>query len=281
LRTIELFKFIQARHAVWLKKQAGFPKPWTQDPILQKYRFCNVYRELDTTTQWIAKNWRKPNTKDPHLWFAMVVARLINWPETLGQLGYVGGDLYTANRVLACVGARQAQGLQVYGGAYTISTNGRKMLKHNYLVEQVFNPLWANREQIELTLTTKNQTLQEVHTQLMAFQGLGSFMAAQVIADLKYAQLKKAPDWWTWAASGPGSRRGLNRVCGVDKDKSWREDVWLVELKLLHEEIGGMVAAADMPPLHAQDLQNCLCEFDKYQRVLLGEGRPRSLYPGI
>ncbi len=27
--------------------------------------------------------------------------------------------------------------------------------------------------------------------------------------------------------------------------------------------------------LHAQDLQNCLCEFDKWMRVRLGEGKPK------
>lgn len=32
--------------------------------------------------------------------------------------------------------------------------------------------------------------------------------------------------------------------------------------------------------LDAQDLQNCLCEFDKYERVRMGQGRPRSRYPG-
>jgi hypothetical protein len=45
------------------------------------------------------------------------------------------------------------------------------------------------------------------------FDGLGSFIAAQVVADLKYIEpLNKRFDWQTFAASGPGSRRGLNRV---------------------------------------------------------------------
>ena len=42
-----------------------------------------------------------------------------------------------------------------------------------------------------------------------------------------------------------------------------------------------MAYDADLPPIHAQALQNCLCEFDKYERVRLGEGRPRNNYPGI
>jgi hypothetical protein len=34
----------------------------------------------------------------------------------------------------------------------------------------------------------------------------------------------------------------------------------------------------NLKDLHAQDIQNCLCEFDKYERVRLGEGTPKQLY---
>ena len=45
--------------------------------------------------------------------------------------------------------------------------------------------------------------------------GLGPFLAAQIVADLKHvAPLDAATDWWTLARPGPGSERGLNRVRG-------------------------------------------------------------------
>jgi hypothetical protein len=283
MRVESLFEFMRERHNIYLKKQAGEPKPWTDYPILSKYRFCNVYRELDTVTQWIVKNWCKPNKDDPHLWFAMVVARFINWPDTLAEIEYPHIGVFEGwaqLRFSKSVQYREVNGLKVYGGAYTISTNGRAMVKWKYLLEHVFKPLWDAREEIEQTLRQPRQTLAEVHAVLTQFQGLGSFMAAQVIADLKTFQLKKAPDYWTWAASGPGSRRGLNRVCNRPKDERWTEDEWKETLDILYERIAQMCAAEGMPRLDAQNLQNSLCEFDKYERVRLGEGRPRSLYPG-
>lgn len=293
MRTKELFSWIKERYSITTKKNAGLPKPWTKDPILQKFSFCSVHREDDRVTKWIAKNWRDKNKKDPNLFFAMTVARFINWPETMEELEYPAietawkGDFRAwGQHFTSVVTERQIDKEQVYGGAYTISTNGRAMVKHEYLLEHVFRPLWEGRGYIHEQMRGKT-TLAAVHSDLRSFQGLGSFMAAQVIADVKYAQMKKAPDWWTWAASGPGSRRGLNRVVFGDAtgktdklNKPWKESEWLETLQILHGEISGMAAAARIPQLHAQDLQNANCEFDKWCRVKNGEGRPRSLYPG-
>ena len=33
-----------------------------------------------------------------------------------------------------------------------------------------------------------------------------------------------------------------------------------------------------MLPLEMRDIEHCLCEFDKYERTRLGEGRPRAKY---
>jgi hypothetical protein len=61
----------------------------------------------------------------------------------------------------------------------------------------------------------------------------------------------------------------------------WKNEEWLHDLLTLKLGIDRAIFAAGMPLIHAQDLQNCLCEFDKYERVRLGEGRPRSNYPGV
>ena len=103
--------------------------------------------------------------------------------------------------------------------------------------------------------------------------------------DLKYAKgspLHQADDWGTWAVMGPGSKRGLNRVFERDKRTTWSGDSFKEHLGQLQKYIDRRVAAVhDMPAIHAQDLQNCLCEFDKYERVRLGEGFPRSRYNGV
>src|SRR3989338_5028152 len=43
----EICDFVHERLSIWQKKTSGLAMPYTKDPILQKYRFCNVFRECD------------------------------------------------------------------------------------------------------------------------------------------------------------------------------------------------------------------------------------------
>lgn len=275
MRTNDLFKFIYARHQIYERRLSGRSKPWTSDPILQKYRFCNVYRELDTQTIWFAQNWRKRYENDPDLWFASLMFRFINWNET--------ADLiwrplpWDSELFLEAIKERESNGQKVYSSAYMISTHGKKEKKSTYLASSL-SKIWSERKSIRYV---RWEGLQKFHTRLMSQYDVGSFIAAQVIADCKYAgDMRLAEDWWSFCASGPGSKRGLNRVLNFDPKAKWDEDAWRSCMADLQEDIDRLIKRAQMPMLHAQDLQNCLCEFDKYERVRLGEGRPKQRYQG-
>src|SRR5262249_18734911 len=84
-----LLCWIQEREAIRLRRAVGQPRAeWTADPILREWSFCNVRREHDRITRWIALNWREPHADDQDLFFAMAVARFINWPDSLAAVGY-------------------------------------------------------------------------------------------------------------------------------------------------------------------------------------------------
>lgn len=277
MRVDNLFKFIKLRQGIYELKTKGVSKPWTTDPILQKYRFCNVYREQDKVTQWISRNWREPCKDEPDLWFAMVVARLLNNPPTLEFVGYPHD--YENPKWVVRLRQWEQEGNRVFNPAYIVSTNGVAMNKIDYLLGHVLRPLWNSKLRIR---PERGDTLEMMHKELMRYIGMGSFLAAQVVADLKFVEpLFHAKDWWTFAASGPGSRRGLNRVLNHFVDSGWHEGTWYNRLMDLQKEINPMMESVKLPKLHAQDLQNCLCEFDKYERVRLGEGRPKQRYDGV
>lgn len=288
MRTDDFVKFIVARHSIFLARARLQPKPWTEDPILQRYRFCNVYRELDTVTQWIRQNWREPLASSPDLWFWMLVARLVNHPDTLAALTNAAtSNKWNPQHFVKVIENRQSVGDKAWGGAYIVSTNGRQMPKAQYIAAEVLTPAWQRRKEIAPKM---GDSLAVFCGILQSLNGVQGFIAGQVIADAKYDSpaLCIAPDWLTFAISGPGSKRGLNRVLGNAVDAPWKEDRWLHYLHLLQEGTNAALRKLrkknkpdDYPPLHAQDVQNCLCEFDKYERVRLGQGKPRASYPGI
>jgi hypothetical protein len=46
-----LWAYIEERERIRLRKEAGEPFPWTEDPILRAFKFTNVRRIHDRTTQ--------------------------------------------------------------------------------------------------------------------------------------------------------------------------------------------------------------------------------------
>jgi hypothetical protein len=286
MRVQEFTNFVAERQLIFDRRASGMPKPWTQDRILQMYRFCNVQRENDTETLWIAKHWREPYQTYTTLWFALLVARFLNWHPTLAELDVKKVLNLDVLHIRKRLHDRAGRGEKVFTGAYTVSTNGRSMNKIDYVCNHVFEPAAevarTSREKSPWS-RIRGVSLEAVAGHLTLLPGLSTFMAGQVVADLKYASpYRDAPDWWDFAVPGPGSKRGLNRVFDRDVAATWPGRSWnehLKELraeidKPLHRELGYRLK------LHAQDVQNCLCEFDKYERVRRGEGKPRSTYSG-
>jgi hypothetical protein len=270
-----LAKFIKTRHGIYTRRAAGQLPPWTLDPILRQWRFCNIYRELDKVTCWISTYWRTPYQNDPDLWFAMAVARFVNEPEVLELIGYPVP--WRRDVFIDIMNERRRAHKTMFNPAYIIVPHNTSTPKAPHIADKILTPLWECRK--GLRPTSAIVLLYTYCTTLKKMPGIGSFMAGQIIADLKYvAPLDAAQDWWTFAASGPGSRRGLNRIIGRDIKASWPEAKWCVTLTTLQQKLTPYVA--DLPRLHAQDVQNVLCEFDKYERVRLGEGTPRRKYSG-
>jgi hypothetical protein len=268
--------FIIERYRILQRRESGHAWPWSDDSIMQKYKFCNVQRESDKVTRWITDNWRKPHASDPDLWFALVIARrCLNWPDTMAQLGYP--TPFDSAHYLSVMRAREAAGETLFGSsAYKLivpNVSGNLAEMH---VQHILNPLWANRAKF---VPRVGDTLAGYYARLAAVPYMGSFTTAQVIADLKHeAPLAGAPDWWTFAASGPGSRRGLNRVCGRPVNAPWQEHEWYAQLQRLAAATEGPLAEAGVPKLCLQNLQNCNCEFDKLERIKAGEGKVRPYH---
>lgn len=266
-----LLYWMDERNAIRYRKESHFPKPWSKDPILQQFKFCNVRREDDRVTKWLAQNWRSRKYWDePNFVPAIIFARTINWPATLAELDFP--HTWDPDRYLAVMDEIQAAGKKVYTGAYMITAGPTGVRKNKWVIDNA--DYYFKKPPV-----LPEASIQKSWENIVAakYPCVGPFIAGQVIADLKHTpHLNGADDWYTWAAVGPGSARGLNRLYGRPLSFSVTQDSGLKEMREVKKQL-----PLRWQELCLQDLQNCLCEFDKYQRVKLGQGKPRSSYPGV
>ena len=80
------FDFCREREKIRIARENGDPFPWTEDPIFQKGRFLNVFREDDRGSKAILSFAKDLENDLPMLIHALFFARWCNRQETLDKL---------------------------------------------------------------------------------------------------------------------------------------------------------------------------------------------------
>lgn len=297
------FAYARERHGIWIKRHAGRPYPWTSDPILTRAKFTNVYRELDAVTLWFRHNVREPMSRLREVLPATVLFRWFNRPD-VGRVLFLtsGGNVetdaarWTDTPFLAHIKTGDTRELTVplrrkgppyVTGAYTINTRGRGTDKMTGVVSLYETFMQKDWKTFAGHLINRPHSMEHVWEWLQTDTShLGAFMAYEIVCDLRWTRLlERAPDKRTWASAGPGAKRGLLRVL------EGREDLTSAHVSMRQEDaLRGMRALLEMsdrqqywpgdrwPQWEMREVEHTLCEFDKYERVRLGQGKTRGVF---
>lgn len=313
------FAYARERHSTHLRRAAGLPPAsWTADPILQQYRFCNVFRELDRTTIWFRENVRDPLRSSSDVLLATVLFRWFNRIVT-GEQIFCQTDLeymppatpwevaLATNTTLPLRRGIRGKGPYVTGSYIIKTPDGMSKLDgvlwcvEQFMLREYSMPGigpalgWQQAASLEPDACV---TMEMMWQWLRQFPYLGDFMSYEVVTDLRHtALLERATDIMTWANPGPGAMRGLNRIHGRDlnkrvlKEQACRE---MQELLAMSQDWrywprpgtpvadwatswGRAEMTGSWPAWEMREVEHTLCEFDKYERARLGEGRPRQI----
>ena len=106
---IPLVQWVKAREELRNNKESGAPPPWTQDEILQTYRFTNIRRRDDRVSRWLRQN--VLTEANLNLGFSSFIeftafCRWCNWPPTIAAIMEAG--LYPAQKIDWKAVAKQA-----------------------------------------------------------------------------------------------------------------------------------------------------------------------------
>ena len=298
--TYELFRYyLNERESIRLRKESGMPGPWTQDPILLKYKFTNISRANDWTTRWVKKKWYDPNRHQPLEIQALNCAlfRYFGSAEFAEVIGYQ--TEWDPAGIMQAARYRLSRGEKVFTGAYIITNGGRTDPKQEVVVNHYLTPFRQNAG--KLVKIASEGSWQNACEFMQTLPGIGAFMSKEIALDLLMTPvLENAHDKNTWSPVGPGAIRGLNRLHDRPLEAPLTQAKGLVEM----QELLALLAQEPRHNRHADsyllrekdergllqefprigpeygvtDVQFSLCELDKYMRVRNGEGRPRSSY---
>jgi len=277
-----LVHWVRHRELARMNKEAGLRKPWSTDPIIQSTRFCCVRRMDDRVSRWLLDCWYPdgPTVSKGTILAAAGLARLINWPDALDGLRAPRAGVFNKwdrDRAKVHFEELKAGKQKVFTGAYIINAAGGGN-KVDIVLRQI-DTMYKHPEPLDPS------SMQQTHALFQRIPGIGSFIAGQIVADLRHVWPGTWADKDVWAPLGPGSRRGVAWLMGWDgKTKLGRLpqgdfEYFLRELaRFFNSELLDVMKDRK---LEMHDLQNCLCEYDKWMRLRNGTGRAKNKFDGV
>ncbi|MDB5259895.1 MAG: hypothetical protein JWN37_126 [Candidatus Nomurabacteria bacterium] len=259
--------FIKERINIWEKKTSGASPPFTKDPILSTYRFCNIFREFDKQT--IAFHTRlNPLRNDFPLWLLnMFYFRMVANIETINTLGLLsynkkdGEEFY--KRIMVSPRPR-------FGTPYVfpISTIMRSETPTREAFISFYLPSVMKKIAKEIKTWSKESVYDGVERILPLFGYNLRFLWTEVLIDVAY-QYPKRLDLFKRFPIGPGSAPTFKRI-----DNSKDPSILVTELSLTSVSTGVSFNGKALR-LSAENWEGVGCEFRKYTNLKNGHGRKR------
>lgn len=268
------WRFAAERHAVYLRRVAQTPPPWTTDPVLSSWRFTNAYRAADRVSQYLIREVIYAGDQEPHeVVFRVLLFKWFNkistWEllkDRLGPLRLSTFDPSAADRVLS---EARTNGATIYSAAYIVPPiRDAAGPKHAGHLTQVVRMLEAGLADDVVA----SGSLADLYQLLRGWSGLGEFLAYQFAIDLNYSAVVDH-DEDEFVVAGPGARDGIAKVW-PDADLRRAPDLIARMVAEQHEHFARL--GLDFPGLFGRDLklidcQNLFCEISKYARVAHAE----------
>ena len=264
--------FAYERQNIFIKKKNGEKPPWTNDKILQEYKFCNSYRVNDRVSQYLLKNviYNGRDYSKEDMLFRILLFKLFNKESTwelliknLKDIKLKDFDFLKCSEILNDAISKKES---IYNDAYiSCATKAfgyeRKHENHLALLNKIFNVDKSYKKILEA------KTMQEAFNILKTYPLIGNFMAYQLVTDINYSDIV---NWQEseFTMAGPGAIRGIKK-CFIDKGNLSNEDI----IRYMYENQNYEFKRLNLDfkkikdrPLQLIDCQNIFCELDKYCR---------------
>lgn len=266
------WRFAAERQKIFFLRLKSENGPWTDDPILNEFKFTNAYRASDRVSQYLIRNviYAGEQTFE-EVFFRTILFKFFNrietWELLKKEIGEISFREFSCEKYNNVLSAAMKAGVRVYSPAYIMPSGGpaspwpRKHSMHLQLLQRMM------REDLPARIgDTKHMS--EGFELLKGYPTIGDFLAYQFITDLNYSDFLKYTEM-EFTIPGPGAKDGIRKcfssLGGLTEPEiiqlvAERQEREFVRLGLDFKNLWGR-------PLQLIDCQNLFCEVDKYSRV--------------
>lgn len=262
--------FIAERMRIWERKVSGEAPPYTEDPILGKYRFCNIFREFDRQTLEYHRM-LLPIRDDFPLWLLnMFYCRMVARPETVDHVGLLSYDPMRNEQVIRRM---ESMPRPKFGTPYVfpVSTIMRSATptRETFIGRHLPRVMRVVADRIS---EWRDYSVYDGVEEILPLFGFNhSFHWTETLIDVAY-QYPEHIDLFTRFPVGPGALPTFSRI-----NPSIDPSILAERLAMLRCSPGVTYEGCPIF-LSAENWEGIGCEFRKYTNLSSGGGRHR-IYP--
>lgn len=307
------FKAMFERQEVWYKrnilKQAA---PWTKDKILANYKFTNVYRELDRASQWLIKNvlTDTANQTMEDIIFKIIIFRFYNKPDTFTHPKYKvelqSWHTFNVERMWEESVLYREKVDNPWHTAYMFNMaflpmpkdwKGRGLFKDEAYIKFIFPKVHAIIPELKKRIRSSKDVESVLKYISDNIPAVSTFLTHEYFLDFTYVTRYWRQPLWNFTENdytnvGPGASLGIRLLfpsLQTIKDQKeamyWLRDIAEAELEkygkfkyISWNKSKKEYEITNKCNITLHQIEMFLCEFQKYWKMLIGEGKQRSKF---
>lgn len=267
------WKFATKRQEVFFNRLYERESPWTDDEIIQKYKFTNAYRASDRVSQFLIRNiiyndeHYSPEDQCFRILFFKLFNKIETWEYIKAAIGEITYSSYNYDRYNQLLMKKINSNERIYSAAY-IMPSGKSYFGNEKKHQNNLKLLEYMMESGLPQQIAKAKSLKELYEVLLSYPTLGTFLAFQFAIDINYSELCDFSEM-SFVVAGPGAKNGIRKCFGDIKGYDYEDVIRYVAEKQEEEfeKRGLQFKSLFGRKLQLIDCQNLFCETDKYARV--------------
>ena len=306
------FETMYERMMIWKRRFIEQkPQPWTENAILRDSKFTNVYRELDRNSQWQIRNILLDDSLSPvNLIWKLMVFRFFNNPETFKRgvewRGWRNGipdwKDYDEDDFASFIEEVRKSGQNPYTNAYLINSMSAPGKSRDWCYTRLVIPTLHKRIPQLISVVRNADSPESIITYLKTVPAVADFIAHEFYQDFTYIPRYTDREFMCFTQNdftnvGPGASVGIRLIYPNLKTAReqkqaiyWLRDAaeeQLTKIGTLRGEPMGYLEwdkeskeykLTDKCNITLHQIEMWLCEFQKYWKMIIGEGKQRSKF---